>query len=258
MRRFIVFCAVVMTVSLAPLPAAALWGPDAVGVVVPIMQLTPALVALIMLRAERPPAGIRAALGLVRGRRTIRVAIVASAIVAACAATTQIIASVFGLITLSSVPTATFILIVPGFFLLGFFATGEDLGWRGYAHHVLHYPTTRLFIPATMWALWHLPMTIALSGTSWLVLTQALLPIFGIGLLSGVVRDITGSVWASVILHAAGNTFSPVIFATGIASPDSLAYAALNVFPLLAACVAITVWWLRTIRIHPERLRKTS
>jgi uncharacterized protein len=100
-------------------------------------------------------------------------------------------------------------------------AFGEELGWRGYLQQRI--VETGFRFPHTLcgliWAGWHLPFlwyyfnpssTIGLQG---FVFT---LNIICLGIISGHLREDSGSIWIPTMLHAAHNTFNFELFAAVI------------------------------------------
>lgn len=97
-------------------------------------------------------------------------------------------------------------------------ATGEELGWRGYM-------LTRLIdagvpqpivVSGVIWSLWHWPLIFLTAPVmGWPVVFSAcifLITITSLGCLEARLRLQTGSIWPSVVLHAAWNSFIVEIF----------------------------------------------
>ncbi|MBO4636069.1 MAG: CPBP family intramembrane metalloprotease [Clostridiales bacterium] len=98
------------------------------------------------------------------------------------------------------------------FFASAMTATGEELGWRGFAYPVLqrvYGPKRAVLINSFIWALWHIPMMI--GG----VYQAAVNPVYGV--ISFIVmvmlisicfcwtRSVSGSVIPAIILHSVHN-----------------------------------------------------
>ncbi|GCE28296.1 hypothetical protein KDA_37800 [Dictyobacter alpinus] len=112
----------------------------------------------------------------------------------------------------------TFLLIATFFGAELVNATGEELGWRGYM-------LTRLIdagvpqpilVSGLIWSLWHWPLIfLTAPSIGWPVVFSAcifLLTITSLGCLEARLRLQTGSIWPSVVLHAAWNSFIVEIF----------------------------------------------
>ena len=101
-----------------------------------------------------------------------------------------------------------------GLLLPGFFAFGEELGWRGFLVPELYKHvnfTKTAVISGLIWSVYHYPLVIGLEAdelgvnTAYLLLTAT---VGGIGLstIMAWLRLKSGSVWTAVFMHAALNS----------------------------------------------------
>lgn len=102
---------------------------------------------------------------------------------------------------------------LPIFFV---FAIFEEVGWRGYLTPKLvslginHYIVSAWV--AVVWATWHLPYFRELtwvytSEDPTTFIPRFYLACFALSILYGEIRNITGTFWPAVLMHAAGNAF---------------------------------------------------
>lgn len=104
---------------------------------------------------------------------------------------------------------------------------GEEVGWRGYmltrlVHAKVKYP---ILVSGLIWATWHVPIVIAglyVAGTSvFLSVLGMYLCIVPFSYITAHLRLTTGSVWPSVIIHAAWNSIIQGPFARASTSTGS-------------------------------------
>ncbi|MDN5687262.1 MAG: CPBP family intramembrane metalloprotease [Brachybacterium sp.] len=202
MALFLVL-AIAVTVALsAPFALGALPS-SAVGVVVPLAQLSPLLAALLVRRRDEP--WWRAlSLGVPSWSMLLIAALGAVAAFALVPLGRVLIGLGAGapLVT-DAPPVLALATAVPLVFVLqAAFAIGEEAGWRGWLHRELaplgFWPSA-LGIGA-MWALWHLPIVLAL-GLSPREAVGYLGTIVAVAPLLSVLREISGTAWAAVIGH---------------------------------------------------------
>ncbi len=98
-------------------------------------------------------------------------------------------------------------------------ATGEEIGWRGYLYPALkeEFGTEKaLLMGGLYWCLWHFPLIIwgnyAEGVSLFYALIAFVLCIFPIGVICGILRERSGSMWPCAFLHAAHNDFDQTIF----------------------------------------------
>jgi membrane protease YdiL (CAAX protease family) len=102
---------------------------------------------------------------------------------------------------------------LPIFFI---FAIFEEVGWRGYLSPKLASLGINSYIAAALvavvWASWHLPYFRELS---WVYSSEDLitfiprfyLTCFAVSIVYGEIRNITGTFWLAILIHAVGNSF---------------------------------------------------
>jgi len=98
-------------------------------------------------------------------------------------------------------------------------ALGEELGWRGFL-----VPQLAKIMPfggvgitsGIIWALWHYPVIISANyhgaGPAWYSLLCFTVMVIGIAFLFAWLRLKSGSVWATMLLHASHNAFIQAFF----------------------------------------------
>ncbi len=132
------------------------------------------------------------------------------------------------------------------------YAFGEEAGWRGYLLPSLIglgiWPA--MLLTGFLHGLWHLPVMLLtpfyhVDGSRWIVLPEFLVILTLAGIVYGYLRQLTGSIWPAVILHAtfneAINQFQGI---TTAPDPAMLEYmgAESGVFTILGA--AVLVYWI--------------
>jgi len=107
----------------------------------------------------------------------------------------------------------TFLTALPIFFI---FAIFEEVGWRGYLSPKLDSLGLNRFlasaIVAVVWATWHLPY---IRELTWVYSSEDLagfiprfyLVCFAFSIIFGELRNLTGTFWSAVLIHAVGNAF---------------------------------------------------
>ena len=106
-------------------------------------------------------------------------------------------------------------------------ATGEELGWRGYmlGHLIDAEVPQPIFVSGLIWSLWHWPLILLSSSTNGLpqLVTASifLVTITSLGCVSAHLKLTSGSLWPSILLHAAWNGFILEIFDAFTKSADT-------------------------------------
>ncbi|MGP9539801.1 lysostaphin resistance A-like protein [Brachybacterium sp. AOP43-C2-M15] len=210
LRRVLAFLGIALAVTTAlSLPVATGLIPEAaLGLVVPLAQLSPLLAALVVRRRGEP---LRRSLGLaIPSWRVLAIASLA----AIAAFVTVPLARVLVGIGAGAPPAAealsvqALLLAVPAVLVMqGLFAIGEEAGWRGWLHREL---SPLGFWPAALligvaWALWHAPIVLAL-GLSPREAVTYLGTIVAVAPLLSALRQISGTAWAAVLGHALFNS----------------------------------------------------
>ncbi len=102
---------------------------------------------------------------------------------------------------------------LPIFFI---FAIFEEVGWRGYLSPKLTSLGINSYLAAALvavvWASWHLPY---IRELSWVYSSEEFitfiprfyLTCFALSIVYGEIRNITGTFWLAVLMHAVGNSF---------------------------------------------------
>ncbi|GCE23479.1 CPBP family intramembrane glutamic endopeptidase [Dictyobacter kobayashii] len=127
-------------------------------------------------------------------------------------------------------------------------ATGEEIGWRGYM-------LTRLIdagvpqpvlVSGLIWSLWHWPLIFLTAPVmGWPVVLSAcifLVTITSLGCLEARLRLQTGSLWPSVVLHAAWNSFIVEIFNSLNRDGDTSHWTSES--GILVAALMVVLAWL--------------
>ena len=203
--RLLAFLALAVgATTLLSLPFALDLMPEAaLGLVVPIAQLTPLLAALAVRRRSRP---WHRALALTIPSWP---ALLITSLAAIAAFTMVPLARV--LIGLGAgappiagpVPLTSLLLAVPAVLVMqALFAIGEEAGWRGWLHDQLAplgFWRMSLLIGG-LWALWHAPIVLAL-GLSPREAVTYLGTIIAVAPLLAALRETSGTAWAAVLGH---------------------------------------------------------
>lgn len=94
-------------------------------------------------------------------------------------------------------------------------ALGEEIGWRGYLYPVLRERFSLLqthLLVGLIWSLWHLPINLQgynygllYFGYPWLGVLAMFVFCFSLSILLSWVREKTGSIWASALMHGSIN-----------------------------------------------------
>lgn len=188
--------------------AAGLLPEAALGIVVPLAQLSPLLAALLV-RRRGEPWYRSLALTVPSGR-----ALVIAALAAIAAFTLVPMARILLGIGLGADPLPAgppllgLLLAVPVVLVMqALFAIGEEAGWRGWLQSALAplgFWRMSLLI-GLMWALWHLPIVLAL-GLSGREMISYLGTIVAVAPLLSALRRLSGTAWAAILGHGLLNS----------------------------------------------------
>jgi len=135
-------------------------------------------------------------------------------------------------------------------------ATGEEIGWRGFMVPALKErigAKKTLIITSLFWCLWHFPLLIwggYMDGTSLSYqLIGFVLCIFPVGVICGLLRMNSCSMWPCAFLHAAHNNYDQTIF-TVITRGDNMMYyvSETGIFTIICAWVVALIMYLKFIR----------
>ncbi|MEV0334471.1 CPBP family intramembrane glutamic endopeptidase [Nocardia sp. NPDC050717] len=181
---------------------------DLNNLIVPILQLTPLLAAIIMWLVRRP--GTFRETFATSWHGTLRWASIGIGLITAIAAGQAAIALAWGIWPLNPLDEilAASVWIVPVFVLQSVFAVGEEFGWRGWlvtrAASWGFWPLA--LVSGAVWIVWHLPV-IAVIGDRppWdiVIYFAGMLPWAPLLL---ALRWRSGSVWPAVLTHGAINS----------------------------------------------------
>ncbi len=95
--------------------------------------------------------------------------------------------------------------------LLSSGATGEELGWRGYAYHELRKRydfTGTAIILGLVWGFWHLPLWFVTGYTGILLVKYIVVFLVGIVATSVIISffyERSGSLWTAILIHFSSN-----------------------------------------------------
>lgn len=198
------FLLLALAVSTAlALPFAVSWVPaEAVGLAVPLAQLAPLAAALVVRRREG--RWYRDLALTVPSWRALAVTAAALVVVIALVPLLRVLLGLaLGAPVAADLPLLSLTLAVPMVWLVqSLFAIGEEAGWRGWLHRELaplgFWPAAML--TGVMWALWHLPIVLAL-GLQGREAIGYLATIVTVAPLLAAAREVSGTAWAAVIGH---------------------------------------------------------
>ena len=111
-------------------------------------------------------------------------------------------------------------------------ALGEEAGWRGLMHPIMHRIwgwKKAIIISGCVWALWHLPIVVAglyyPSEISLVyVIPMFIVEIAALTIILSWLRMASGSVWPAVILHAVHNYLDQIVFQSFTSNENSVYY----------------------------------
>ena len=130
---------------------------------------------------------------------------------------------------------------------------GEEIGFRGYLLPRLRElgSTKAVLISGFLHGTWHLPLIFLTSfylteGNRLLTIPLFLMLLTASGVMSGVLRLTTDSLWPSVVLHATFNTFLGVFATlTAASSPLSIYIIGESGVLTLAVAAGVAFWFLQ-------------
>lgn len=216
---------------------------DADNLIVPLLQLTPLLAAIIMWLVRRP--GTFRETFATGWRGTGKWIGVGIGIIAAVAAAQTAIAVATGIWALNPVGDifGAAIWIAPVFAMQSLFAIGEEFGWRGWlatrAASWGFWPVA--LVSGLVWIVWHLPVLAVIGDRpvgDILIYFAGMLPWAPLLL---ALRWRSGSVWPAVLAHGAINSIRVYFLQSVPAATDHLLIEVIGWVLTLAAAV----WLMR-------------
>lgn len=204
---FVLIATAVATALSIPL-ATGLLPESALGLVVPLAQLSPLLAALLVRRRDEP-WWRSLALHVPSGRALLIAVLAAISVFTLVPVTRLLIGVVGGASPLADAPPLLGLLLAVPVVLAtqAVFAIGEEAGWRGWLQSTLEplgFWRMSLAIGG-LWALWHLPVVLAL-GLSGREMVSYLGTIVAVAPLLSVLRRLSGTAWAAIIGHGLLNS----------------------------------------------------
>ncbi|MBZ0319993.1 MAG: CPBP family intramembrane metalloprotease [Anaerolineae bacterium] len=154
----------------------------------------------------------------------------------------------------------TALIALPVFFILAIF---EEVGWRGYLAPKLASLSINRYLAsalvAVVWASWHLPY---IRELTWDYTSEGLMTFiprfylvsFAFSIVYGEVRDMTGTFWSAVLMHAVGNSFGHPLaaeyikIAAGKEYLGSISNGLLEVAFMIVLGIALIQWRTRQTR----------
>ena len=148
---------------------------------------------------------------------------------------------------------------LPMFFFLAIF---EEVGWRGYLCPKLNSLGINGYLAAALvavvWASWHLPY---IRELSWVYSSEELITFiprfylicFALSIVYGEIRNITGTFWLAVLMHAVGNSFGHPLSADYV----TLSFGKEYLGSISNGIIVIALFVVLGIIINRWRLRKT-
>lgn len=136
-------------------------------------------------------------------------------------------------------------------------AAGEEIGWRGFLVPALNErlgTKKSLIISSGFWCLWHFPLLIwggYMEGTPlWYALIAFVLCIFPVGIIIGLFRINSGSMFPCAFLHASHNNFDQGIFGL-ITKGNNMMYYVSETGMLTIICV-----WVIAVIMYSDFRKK--
>ncbi len=216
---------------------------DVDNLIVPILQLTPLLAAIIMWLARRPgtfretfATGWRGA----PGWASIGIGLIAA--IAAIQTGIALALGIWPLNPLDEIAAAT-VWVVPVFLMQSVFAIGEEFGWRGWlATRAASWGFWPLaLVSGAVWIVWHLPVLAVIGDRPpWdiVIYFAGMLPWAPLLL---ALRWRSGSVWPAVLAHGAINSVRVYLLQS---VPDATDHLLVEVIGWLLT-LAAAVWLMR-------------
>ena len=132
-------------------------------------------------------------------------------------------------------------------------AIGEEIGWRGYMVPALNekYGTKKaLIISSFFWCVWHFPLIIFDAYMSDLPLYYQLpmfvLCIFPVGIICGLLRIKSNSMWPCAFLHAAHNAYDQSVFAILTRGDNRMFFVSeTGIFTIICAWTVVFLMYLK-------------
>lgn len=188
--------------------AAGLLPETALGLVVPLAQLSPLLAALLVRRRDEP--WWRSLVLHVPSGKALLIAALAAVVAFTVVPLARMLLGVaLGVDPLAGGPPLLGVLLaVPVVLVMqSVFAIGEEAAWRGWLHSAL---ATLGFwrmslVIGLMWALWHLPVVLAL-GLHGREMLSYLGTIVAVAPLLSALRHLSGTAWAAILGHGLLNS----------------------------------------------------
>ena len=132
-------------------------------------------------------------------------------------------------------------------------ALGEELGWRGFMVPALNERIglkKTLLVSSLFWCLWHFPILIwgdYMGGTAlWYQLLSFVLCILPVGVIAGLLRIRSGSVWPAAFLHAAHNAYDQAVFGVITRGDNRMYYVSeTGMFTIICVWIlGLIVWYV--------------
>lgn len=132
-------------------------------------------------------------------------------------------------------------------------ATGEEIGWRGFMVPALNErlgTKKALIISSIFWCLWHYPLLIwggYMEGTPIVYSIVAFtLCIFPVGIILGLLRLDSKSMWPCAFLHAAHNAFDQSVFSLLTRGDNRMFFVSeTGIFTIVCAWVIAVIMYTR-------------
>lgn len=132
-------------------------------------------------------------------------------------------------------------------------AAGEEIGWRGFLYPQLsknYDGFTAALVTGIIWAVWYYPLIINTYHEGpplWYVLGCFSIMIIAVSFLAAWLRDKSGSIWPSVLLHASHN-FYILIFLNNLTNPSpyrAYVYGESGIGLAVSTLVIAILLWLK-------------
>jgi uncharacterized protein len=203
----------------------------------PAAMLLPALVAVSVWSLTRPaPLGVLLRVRPERGwRRAVGWSVLALVAVVALGAAAAGSAALLGVAEVGTAWRAVLPALPVTFVTMLAFALAEEVGWRGFAQHLLAPigPVRASLAIAAFWSLWHAPAMAVWVWEGTMPLAAALTTLGSLVLGGAVLSALAllgGSVWPAVVGHAAMN--SAVVYLTStVVTGDPAAIGSAGLVP---------------------------
>lgn len=132
-------------------------------------------------------------------------------------------------------------------------AAGEEIGWRGFMLPALKErfgENKSLIVSSLIWCLWHFPLLIwggYMEGTPlWYSLISFVLCIFPVGIICGLLRIKSNSMWPCAFLHAAHNAYDQSVFAILTRGDNRMFFVSeTGIFTIICAWTVVFLMYLK-------------